>query len=117
MKKIISILVTLSMLIAICASFAFSVSAAGNNPYVCVPLTEAAITVDGEKGTEYDKAVKLPITRVIAISDGATPVDGTAYIMWGADQKLYFYVDVLDTIFYHQGFLRSRSNNQRTAML
>ncbi len=93
MKKIISILVTLSMLIALCASFALSVSAAGNNPYICVPKAEATIAVDGEKGTEYDKAVQLPITRLIS---GNNPTDGTAYIMWGADQKLYFYVDVLD---------------------
>ena len=96
MKKIISILVTLSMLIALCASFAFSVSAAGNNPYVCVPKTDATVAVDGDKAADYDKALKLPITRVIALSEGATPVDGTAYVMWGADQKLYFYVDVLD---------------------
>lgn len=96
MKKIISLLVTLSMLIALCASFAFSVSAAGNNPYICVPKAEGTITLDGEKGTEYDKAVKLPITRVIALTQGATPVEGDAYIMWGADQKLYFYVDVFD---------------------
>ncbi len=93
MKKIISILVTLTMLLTLCASFTFSVSAAGNNPYISVPKTEADIILDGEKGTEYDKAVKIPITRLIY---GNKPTDGDAYIMWGADQKLYFYVDVFD---------------------
>lgn len=94
MKKILSILVTLAMLATICASFAFSVSAAGYNPYISVPKTDATITIDGEKGTDYDKAVQLPITRLIF---GENPTDGNAYIMWGADQKLYFYVDVFDT--------------------
>ncbi len=94
MKKIISILVTLTMLLTLCASFTLSVSAAGNNPYISVPKTEANIAVDGEKGADYDKAVKIPITRLIY---GQNPTDGDAYIMWGADQKLYFYVDVFDT--------------------
>lgn len=93
MKKIISILVTLTMLLTLCASFTFSVSAAGNNPYISVPKTDADINIDGEKGADYDKAVKIPITRLI---NGEKPTDGDAYIMWGADQKLYFYVDVFD---------------------
>ena len=96
-RRIISIFVTLTMLMALCATFTFSVSAAGNNPYICVPLSENAITIDGEKGTDYDKAVALPIERVIAMTDDTVePTNGTAYIMWGKDQKLYFYVDVLD---------------------
>ncbi len=96
-KRLLTIVLSLAMLATLCSAMSFSVSAAGNNPYICVPKTDAKITIDGEKGSDYDKAVEIPLDRIIIMSEGANIPGGTASIMWGADQKLYAYIDVKDT--------------------
>lgn len=95
-KRLIPIFITVVMLISVCASFALPVSAAAPSPYISVPLAENNIIIDGEKGTEYDKAVTIPVKRILAYTDGYTPVEANVSFMWGADHSIYVYAEVID---------------------
>ncbi len=101
MKKILSIVLMITMILSATVVFTSAHTGAYDGSYGTVPATATAPVIDGAMDEAYSNSLKIPINETLGgiynPTDPSTVASGNAYVLVSSDyQTLYVYVAVND---------------------